>query len=39
VQVALPLKPSGALLVAADTLMFRRDGSLVAAVDDRTRCA
>ncbi|WP_433692734.1 efflux RND transporter periplasmic adaptor subunit [Herbaspirillum seropedicae] len=33
VQVALPIKPSGALLVAADTLMFRRDGTLVAAVD------
>ncbi|WP_443115609.1 efflux RND transporter periplasmic adaptor subunit [Herbaspirillum seropedicae] len=33
VQVALPIKPSGALLVAADTLMFRRDGVLVAAVD------
>src|SRR5262249_29452034 len=33
VQVSLPLKPSGTLLVSADTLMFRRDGSLVAAVD------
>lgn len=37
VQVALPLKPSGALLVAADTLMFRRDGSLVAAVDEHNK--
>ncbi|NQE49786.1 efflux RND transporter periplasmic adaptor subunit [Herbaspirillum rubrisubalbicans] len=37
VQVALPLKPSGTLLVAADTLMFRRDGSLVAAVDEHNR--
>ncbi|MFS2115987.1 efflux RND transporter periplasmic adaptor subunit, partial [Herbaspirillum frisingense] len=37
VQVALPLKPSGALLVAADTLMFRRDGSLVAAVDEQNK--
>ena len=37
VQVALPLKPSGALLVAADTLMFRRDGSLVAAVDAQNK--
>jgi RND family efflux transporter MFP subunit len=37
VQVAVPLKPSGTLLVAADTLMFRRDGSLVAAVDGQNR--
>jgi RND family efflux transporter MFP subunit len=37
VQVALPLKPSGTLLVSADTLMFRRDGSLVAAVDEQNR--
>lgn len=33
VQVSLPLKPTGALLVSADTLMFRRDGAMVAAVD------
>ncbi|MBW9334704.1 efflux RND transporter periplasmic adaptor subunit [Herbaspirillum sp. RU 5E] len=37
VQVELPLKPSGMLLVAADTLMFRRDGSLVAAVDEQNK--
>jgi len=37
VQVELPLKPSGTLLVAADTLMFRRDGSLVAAVDEQNK--
>lgn len=37
VQVALPLKPSGALLVSADTLMFRRDGSLVATVDAQNK--
>ncbi|MFL9923925.1 efflux RND transporter periplasmic adaptor subunit [Herbaspirillum lusitanum] len=33
VQVALPLKPSGAMVISADTLMFRRDGAMVAAVD------
>ncbi|MBP0598164.1 efflux RND transporter periplasmic adaptor subunit [Herbaspirillum sp. LeCh32-8] len=37
VQVSLPLKPSGTLLVSADTLMFRRDGSLVAAVDAQNK--
>ncbi len=37
VQVALPIKPSGALLVAADTLMFRRDGTLAAAVDQHNQ--
>ncbi|WDZ95988.1 efflux RND transporter periplasmic adaptor subunit [Herbaspirillum sp. WKF16] len=37
VQVALPLKPSGTLLVSADTLMFRRDGSLVASVDAQNK--
>jgi len=33
VQVALPLKPSGALVVSTDVLLFRRDGAMVAAVD------
>ncbi len=33
VQVALPLKPSGALVVSTDVLLFRRDGTQVAAVD------
>jgi RND family efflux transporter MFP subunit len=33
VQVALPLKPSGALVVSTDVLLFRRDGAQVAAVD------
>ncbi|ASU36997.1 efflux transporter periplasmic adaptor subunit [Herbaspirillum sp. meg3] len=37
VQVALPLKPSGVLVVSTDTLIFRRDGSLVAVVDDKNR--
>jgi RND family efflux transporter MFP subunit len=33
VQVALPLKPSGALVVSTDVLLFRREGAMVAAVD------
>ena len=37
VQVSLPLKPSGTLLVSADTLMFRRDGAMVAAVDAQNK--
>ncbi|WP_034296557.1 efflux RND transporter periplasmic adaptor subunit [Herbaspirillum sp. RV1423] len=37
VQVALPLKPSGALVVSTDTLLFRRDGTLVATVDAGNR--
>ncbi|MFJ3045930.1 efflux RND transporter periplasmic adaptor subunit [Herbaspirillum chlorophenolicum] len=37
VQVSLPLKPSGTLLVSADTLMFRRDGAMVAVVDAQNK--
>lgn len=37
VQVALPLKPSGALVISTDALMFRRDGTLVASVDGNNR--
>jgi RND family efflux transporter MFP subunit len=33
VQVSLPLKPSGALVVSTDVLLFRRDGAQVAIVD------
>jgi len=37
VQVALPLKPSGALVVSTDVLLFRRDGTQVAAVDSANK--
>lgn len=37
VQVALPLKPSGALVIPTDALLFRRDGTSVAVVDDKMK--
>ena len=37
VQAALPLKPSGALVIPTDALLFRRDGTLVAVVDDKLK--
>lgn len=37
VQVALPLKASGAILISTDALLFRPDGTLVAAVDGDSR--
>lgn len=37
VQAALPLKPSGALVIPTDALLFRRDGTMVAVVDDKLK--
>lgn len=37
VQVALPLKASGAVVISTDALLFRRDGTLVASVDEKNR--
>ncbi|MDB5775196.1 MAG: efflux transporter periplasmic adaptor subunit [Herbaspirillum sp.] len=37
VQVSLPLKPSGALVIPNNALLFRKEGSLVAVVDAQSK--